>query len=163
MENVPSVIRMNDIVSNSRLFHTASMVMRNDLLMTLPPLKEQIVSGDKLWCLKCASFGPIYYFDKVMCTYRKHNSGLSSVVKLSNLKKDKNIAYYMKSIYPQFPQYRYLSFLYGTFAMYPKNISVIRKIWYLTISFVLSFSFFPDNFKVLVNKIIKTKKYQGGK
>lgn len=162
-ENVPEIIDLKDLISNSRLFHTSSFIYRREQIMKLPSMTMPYTSGDKLLFLQTAIYGPIRYFDMPMAVYRKHGTGISSVVKLNDLKKDINIVRYMKSIFPQFPRFRYLSFLYGTFAMYPKDISKAEKIWYLFISFVLSFSFFPENIKILFNKIVTTKRFLSGK
>lgn len=158
LDNVPEFITMKDLISNSRLFHTASFVYRADKVLSLPRIDKPYISGDKLRFLRAAVFGPIKYFEEPMAVYRKHDSGMSSVVKIENLKKDKNIAYYMKSIYPKFPKYRYLSFLYGTFAMYPKDLGIMEKLWYLTVSFILSFSYFPENIKTLYKKLVNTSR-----
>lgn len=153
MENVPSVISMNDIVSNSRLFHTSSFIIRTDKFFQLPPMSLPYISGDKLSNLKATVCGPIKYFDEPWCVYRIHTTGMSKVVKLKDLKKDLNIATYMTSIYPTFPKYRFLSFLYGTFAMYPTDVTIINKVFYLFLSFILSFSYFPSNIGDVILKI----------
>ena len=152
-ENVPQILTMNDVLSNARLFHTASIVYRASGYRDLPPMNMPIVSGDKLEILKLSYLGLIRYFEDCMGVYRVHSTGMSSVVKLKDIKKDRNIMVYMKSIYPQFPKYRFLSFLYGTFALYPKDVSIIQKVYYLFLSFVLSFSYFPTNIKDLAKKI----------
>ncbi len=154
-EKVNSTITMNDLISNSRLFHTASFIYRREQIYSLPgPTKtNSVVSGDKLIFLKAATFGPIYYFDDEMCIYRKHASGASSTTTLQHMRKDLNIVSYMKEIYPKFPKYRYLSFLYGTFAYYPKDITRTKKAFYLLLSLIFSFSYFPENIKVLANKV----------
>lgn len=151
--DVPSVITMQDLVINSRFFHTASMMWRTEIRTSLPIMTQPIVSGDKLMCLQLATYGPIFYMPDVMCVYRKHGTGMSNVVSINNLKSDRNIIEYMRKISSDFPKYRYLSFLYGTFATYAKDVSIARKIWYLIVAFILSFSYFPKNIQDLYNKV----------
>ena len=90
-----------------------------------------------------------------MCVYRKHDTGASSTVLLQNLKADLNIIPYMQRICKKFPKYRYLSFLYGTFALYPTNIRSKEKLGYLLLSFLYSFSYFPKNILELITKVIR--------
>ena len=153
LKTVPSCITMNDVISNSRLFHTASIVCRSTV-KELPQFKGCILSGDKLLILKCAYLGKIDFLNESMCVYRKHAEGASNTVTLGMIKQDLCIIPYMKSIYPVFPKYRYLSFLYGTFATYPSDIGKIQQLKYLLLSFLCSFSFFPENLIVLTKKLI---------
>lgn len=162
-ENVPETVTMNDILSNARLFHTASVVYRAKGYMELPPIKMPCVSGDKLMFLKLSYIGPIKFFENCMCVYRLHSEGMHSIVKLENLKKDKNIMLYMKSIDPHFPKYRFLSFLYGTFALYPKNVSLIQKAYYLFMSFILSFSYFPNNIRDFSKKLQRYRNFKSNR
>lgn len=159
-ENVPETVKMSDIISNARLFHTASVVYRAGEYLELPPMKMPHVSGDKLTFLKLSFLGMIKYFDNCMGVYRIHSEGVHSTVSLENLKNDRNIMIYMKSIDPKFPKYRFLSFLYGTFALYPQDVSLIKKIYYLFISFVLSFSYYPNNIRDLSKKIQRYRKFK---
>lgn len=152
-ENVPDPISLKDLTIVSRLFHTASIVYRIKPFWAMSTPKQTVVSGDKLMILRLASLGPIKFLNRVMCVYRKHNQGMSSIVPIKRLKQDTYIAEYMTMVCPTFPKYRYLSFLYGTFATYTKDVSKPMKMWYLFISFLLSFSYFPDNVKVLYNKV----------
>lgn len=152
-KNVPQSITINDLVSNSRFFHTASFVYRREQIFSLPNTEKNVISGDKLLFLKASVFGPIYFFEEDMCIYRKHNKGASSTTSIKNMKLDLNIIPYMKTIYPKFPKYRYLSFLYGTFAYYPQKISKLNSFFYLFLSFIYSFSYFPQNINVLYTKL----------
>lgn len=152
-KNVNSKITMKDVVSNSRLFHTASFVYRREPFLSLPSNSKPVLSGDKLFILKVLTFGPIFYFDEPMCVYRKHDGGMSATVSLKEMKMDVNIVPYMMKIYPLFPKYRYLSFLYGTFALYPSDISKTKKLFFLLMSLIFSFSYFPENLPVFWNKI----------
>ena len=155
MMNVPEKIEMKHLLSRSRLFHTASFIYRNAPIKNLPQIEKSVLSGDKLLFLKCVSIGPIKYLDDVMCVYRKHDTGASSTVLLQNLKADLNIIPYMQRICKKFPKYRYLSFLYGTFALYPTNIRSKEKLGYLLLSFLYSFSYFPKNILELITKVIR--------
>lgn len=157
-ENVPSEITMEMLLSKSRLFHTASLIFRAAPFLALPEIKENILSGDKLLFLKCSTFGPIKYYNDIMCVYRKHIGGVSSSVRYKDIIKDKNIIPYMKGIYPNFPKYRYLSFLYSTFALFCCDITLIQRIWFLFVSLFLSFSYFPYNIKEIGQKIIRYAK-----
>lgn len=159
-DNVPETIFMNDVLSNSRFFHTASIVYRAKRLLELPPIKKPIVSGDKLLILKLSYLGPIKFFNNIMCVYRKHESGMSNTIKYNDLIQDVNIVDYMKSIYPKFPSSRYLSFLYGTICLTAKDASTIQKIKCLFLSFILSFSFFPHNITHYGRKLLNLIKRQ---
>jgi hypothetical protein len=152
--NQSCMIDMESQLSSSRIFHTASIVA-SAAIYDLPPFTKSCMSGDKLLILRCLTLGNIYYLSDCMCVYRKHGTGVSSNVSLPRLKTDLNIVDYMVSINPKFPKYRYLSFLYGTFAMYPKEISIWKRTYYLCISAVLSFSYFPKNISVLTKKAIR--------
>lgn len=152
-DEVPDTITMKDLTTISRLFHTASMIYRIKPFMDMPSPQKHVVSGDKLIILRLASIGPIKFMERAMCVYRKHNQGMSSVVPIKRLKQDTYIAEYMKTVCPSFPKYRYLSFLYGTFATYTKDVSRLMKVWYLSVSFVLSFFYFPENISVLYKKV----------
>ena len=155
MTNVPDKIEMKHLLSRSRLFHTASFIYRSVPIKNLPQIERSVLSGDKLLFLKCVSIGPIKYMDDVMCVYRKHDTGASSTVLLQDLKADLNIIPYMQQICKKFPKYRYLSFLYGTFALYPTDINFKEKLRYLLLSFLFSFSYFPKNILELISKVIR--------
>lgn len=159
-EGVPDTIVMSDIISRARLFHTASLLYRAADYMALPPMKLPYLSGDKLEILRLSSLGPIKFFNDCMGVYRVHNTGVSSVVTLKDLMNDRNIATYMKSIYPIFPKYRFLSFLYGTFALYPKDVVWYQRYYFLLVSFILSFSYFPTNIRELALKVLRHYHYK---
>lgn len=153
MDGVPMEITMNDLTTHSRFFHTSSFIMKLDFFRDLPQMNLPYVSGDKLVYLQLSISGPIYFFNDVWCVYRIHSSGMSRVVKLKDLKKDLNISTYMTSICPKFPRYRFLSFLYSTFALYPSDVRAIQRVYYLIVSFFLSFSYFPTNVRDHIVKI----------
>ncbi len=153
-ENVPDPVSMNDVVSNSRLFHTASLVFRSKGFLELPPLNKPYVSGDKLAVFKLSYLGPIKFFKEVMCVYRKHESGMSNTIKYQDLITDINIVDYMKEIDSDFPANRCLSFLYGTICLTAKDASRTQVFKCLLLSFVLSFSFFPNNIIQYGRKLI---------
>ena len=149
-ENVPSEITVNDLIG-SRLFHTASVVFRIgvlDLFLKSPA----VLSGDRLLNFCIVFSGKIRFFNDNMCAYRLHDAGISSNVTLKQMKLDLNCVPYLKKIYPPFPKFHYLSYVYYTIA-FSKDASTSQKIYYRLLSFFYSFSYFPENIRVIVKNL----------
>lgn len=142
-QGVKSIIMLTDLLK-SRIFHTASFVFRNNFF-SFNNIPLDITSLDRALFLLCSTYGPIKYFEEPMCVYRKSLVGISSWVTYDLMKKDLNIVPWIKSIYPSFPKFRYLSFVHKTIAIYPQNISVRKIIKHLFLYFLFSFSYFPNN------------------
>lgn len=126
-----------------RLFHTASFLFRRQVLAAFceSPL---VLSCDRLLFICSSMFGPIYYNDDAMCVYRLHSGGISSNVTVEQLKLDLDSVDYLAQISPWFNRYQYYSYIYATIGMCRRALWW-QKIWYLSLSFLYSFSFFPKN------------------
>lgn len=155
--NVPELIKVENLIEG-RLFHTASCVFRKSSLENFFKMPKNIYSGDRLLNFCIAIDGPIFFIDEVMCIYRKHNNGLSSNLTPQKLLLDLNPIKQLKHIYPKFPVIRYKSYVFATAGLI-KNINKFRKIYLLSISFLLSFSIFPKNLKMLIQYIRKQNEF----
>ena len=153
-EKVPSVLKLRDILEG-RLFHTASLVFRADIIRK-HQLPINITAGDRALYFLIASFGSIYFFQDVMCVYRKNTFSLSSNVSVQQMKTDLNIIPWIYSINSKFPKYRYKSFIYKTIFTYPPNISFKNIFKYYILSILFSFSYFPMNIKDVIICTLKT-------
>ncbi|MBQ1784370.1 MAG: glycosyltransferase [Gammaproteobacteria bacterium] len=141
-EGVPDAIRTDHLLGG-RLYHTASILFRRPAveLFVNSPL---VLSCDRLLNF-CVSFlGPIHFNKDIMCVYRLHGGGMSSNATISQMKLDLNCVEYLKSLCPDFPKYRYLSYVYATIGLC-KQASNTQKLGYLALSFLYSFSNFPRN------------------
>jgi glycosyltransferase involved in cell wall biosynthesis len=151
--NNPSILTLEHLL-RGRLFHTASIVFRRSVLeifSTAPP----VLSADRLLNFCMVSQGNLYYDDKAMCIYRKHGSGISTTGSIKMMKLDLNSVSYLSSIIPNFPKYKYLSYIYITIGLC-KNGYLLDKMYYLFLGILLSFSFFPENI-ALANSFLKKK------
>jgi glycosyltransferase involved in cell wall biosynthesis len=141
-ENVPSVIRTENLIQG-RLFHTASFLFRRpaiDLFINSPP----VLSCDRLLNF-CVSFlGKIKYSKESMCVFRVHDFGLSNTATIGQMKQDLLCIPYLSKIYPEFPRFQYLSYVYATIGL-KKFARLDQKIYYFILFFIYSFSRFPDN------------------
>ena len=151
-DNTPShVFRQNDSsditiddVLRQRKFHTASIVFRQTIISNIKEFPK-VISGDRFLIILVALSGKIKFMDECMCVYRKHAAGISSLVTTKMMKLDLNMVPFFTKRSSNFPKYRLLSFLYLTIAKYPKDIGQAQKLYYLFVSFIFSFSYFPRN------------------
>jgi len=149
-ENVPTEITVHDLIG-PRLFHTASVMFRTsvlDLFLKSPA----VLSGDRLLNFCTVFTGKIRFSDDIMCVYRLHEAGISSNATLEQMKLDLNSVSYLKKIYPSFPKFHYLSYVYYTI-VFSKDASLIQKLYYRLLSFIYSFSYFPENIKIIVRNL----------
>ena len=151
-EGVPSVIKTEDLLGG-RLFHTATVIFRRqaiDLFVGSP----LVLSCDRLLNL-CVSFlGPIYYSDDIMCVYRLHGGGMSSNATVNQMKQDLCCISYLRSLQPDFPCYRYLSYVYATIGLC-RFATPLEKLVYLGLSFLYSFANFPRNIAFFVTHLVR--------
>jgi glycosyltransferase involved in cell wall biosynthesis len=154
--NVPQIINIENLIEG-RLFHTASCVFRRSAFENFFKMPKNIYSGDRVLNFCIAIEGPIFFMDEVMCVYRKHNNGQSSNLMPKKILLDLNPIKQLKKIYPSFPVLRYKSYVYATAGLI-KNINILTKFYLLSISFILSFSIFPKNLKIILNYF--SKKYE---
>lgn len=153
-EPVPSDISVNDLIEG-RLFHTASVIFRRSIL-DLYRQMPIVHSGDRLINFCMAITGKIRFFDSSMCIYRLHSLGMSSNSSIQKMLLDLNSIPYLKKLYPNFPSYRYKSYVYATVGLL-KGVSMNKKVYYLFLSFFYSFSNFPGNMKIILNYFSKAK------
>jgi hypothetical protein len=151
-QNVPKDISIDDIIGG-RLFHTASVVFRRDVLNLLINAPT-VLSGDRLLNFCIAFLGKIHFNDDCMCVYRIHGSGMSSNATVKQMLLDLNCIPYLKKIYPSFPKYRYMSYVYATIGLC-KNGPFLQRLYYLFLSFLYSFSYFPNNIFFIFGRFIK--------
>lgn len=141
-EDVPTEVAVEDLIGG-RLFHAASVLFRREVLTTFLPAPD-VLSADRLLNLCIAFHGKIHYSDAAMCAYRIHGAGMSSNATVSQMRTDLTSIAYLKQVYPAFPRYHYLSYVYATIGM-TRNGPISERVLYLTLSFLLSFSYFPGN------------------
>lgn len=146
-ENVPQIITIKDLYEG-RLFHTASCIFKKSILDYFPKKSIMMASGDRFLNFCIAIEGSIFFIEDTMCIYRKHDKGLSSNMTPKKLLLDLNTIQYLKKIYPNFAVHRYKSYVYATAGLI-KNINIFYKSYLLSISFILSFSIFPKNIKII--------------
>lgn len=151
-KDVPEDLTVNNLIEG-RLFHTASVVFRKSVLDSMGKMPN-VHSGDRLINLSMAISGKIRFFDECMGIYRIHNSGASSNSDIKQMLLDLNSIAFLKNAYPNFPVYRYKSYIYATVGLL-KNISIHKKVFYLFLSFFYSFSNFPDNLRLVINHFLK--------
>jgi glycosyltransferase involved in cell wall biosynthesis len=140
--DVPATIRTNDLTAG-RLFHTASVLFRREAvdLFSRAPL---VLSCDRLLNFCITFIGVIHYSDETLCAYRLHGGGMSSNVTVEQLKLDLSCVDYLRSIEPTFPSQQYRSYVYATIGLC-RRATWSQKLYYMAISFVLSFATFPRN------------------
>ena len=139
---VPETLTTRDL-TYGRLFHTASVIFRRPVadMFSGSPL---VLSCDRLTNFCMSFLGKIHYREESMCVYRLHGGGMSSNVTVAQLKLDLNCIDYMKSLQPSFPKYQYLSYVYATIGL-SGRASAGQRLFYLALSFVVSFATFPRN------------------
>lgn len=141
-EGVPTEIGVDDLIGG-RLFHTASVLFRREVLTTFLPAPD-VLSADRLLNFCIAFHGKIHYSDTAMCAYRIHGAGMSSNATVAQMRRDLASVPYLKQVYPAFPRYHYLSYVYATIGM-ARNGPALERLSCLALSFLLSFSYFPAN------------------
>ena len=153
-ENVPTTLCTADLVG-ARLFHMASVVFRRPVvnLFRNAPL---VLGCDRLLNF-CISFsGKIHYSAQTMCAYRLHGSGMSSNATVEQMKLELNSIPYLHQIQSQFPRYRYLSYVYAAIAL-SRSARFHQKLYFLTLSFIYSFAYFPRNLFVFGARLLKAR------
>jgi glycosyltransferase involved in cell wall biosynthesis len=140
--NVPKEVGIKDLIGG-RLFHTASILFIRDVL-TLFNDAPPVFSGDRFLFIFISLRGKIRFFDETMGIYRKHDKGASSIATIQQMKLDLKSIPYLTKICPTFPKYRYKSYVLATIGL-TKNGSFLTKLHYLSLSFLYSFSYFPEN------------------
>ena len=151
-ENVPAILTTTDLIGG-RLFHMASVMFRRpvvDLFCNAP----LVLGCDRLLNF-CMSFaGKIHYSEETMCTYRLHGSGMSSNATVEQMKLELNSVPYLKRVQPNFPKYRYLSYIYASIGLC-RAATLDQKLYFLLLSFIYSFSSFPRNISVIASRLFR--------
>lgn len=158
-EGVAATLATSDLLGG-RLFHTASVLFRRPVVdvFCASPL---VLSCDRLLNF-CISFaGRIHYDDRSMCVYRLHGGGMSSNASVAQMKLDLNCIPYLQQVQPAFPRYRYLSYVYATIGLC-RSASLLQKLHYLGLSFVLSFAGFPGNLGFIGSRLLKAARSRIG-
>jgi glycosyltransferase involved in cell wall biosynthesis len=151
-ERVRPLIHTSDLVG-ARLFHTASVMFRRSVLMLF--YNAPLVLGCDRLLNFCMSFvGKIYYSEECMCVYRLHGSGMSSTATVDQMKLELNSIPYLKKLQPEFPKYRYLSYVYAAIGLSPAA-RLSQRLYFLLLSFIFSFSSFPKNLFVICSHLRK--------
>lgn len=152
-EKVFPLLNVYDLIEG-RQFHTASILFRKSALTLFNQYAGNVFSGDRFLFLCIAIKGDIFYSEQQMCIYRKHPGGISVNVKVEQIKKDINSLDFLKANFKSFPVLRYKSYIYVTIALC-KNSNLLQKVYFLTLSFIYSFSYFPQNLVKFTKAIIK--------
>lgn len=150
---VKPVLQLNDLIEG-RQFHTASILFRNEVLSLFNQFASNVFSGDRFLFLCIAIKGDIFYSEQQMCIYRKHPGGISGNVKVQQIKRDLNSIDFLKKNFKSFPIMRYKSYIFATIAMC-NNSNLFQKLYYLIMSFLYSFSYFPKNLVKFAKALIK--------
>jgi glycosyltransferase involved in cell wall biosynthesis len=141
-EDVPETLATIDLIG-ARQFHMASVTFRRSVieLFCNAPL---VLGCDRLLNF-CISFsGKIHYSPESMCAYRLHATGMSSNATVEQMKLELNGIPYLSQLQPEFPKYRYLSYVYAAIGL-SRSARLDQKLYFLTCSVVFSFANFPRN------------------
>lgn len=149
-EGVPSTLRTEDLIGG-RLFHTASILFRRPVveLFAAAPL---VLSCDRLlnFCMSIA--GKVHYSPECLCAYRLHGGGMSSNVRVDQLRLDLDCIPYLQQLKPDFPAARYRSYVYLTIGLCNKA-TWLQRSGYLGLAFVYSFAHFPHNLTFIASRL----------
>lgn len=141
-EGVPATLTTNDLVG-ARLFHLASVMFRRPVLELF--CEAPLVLGcDRLLNFCISIVGKLHYSEENMCVYRMHGAGMSSNVTVEQMMLELNSVPYLKKVQPQFPTYRYLSYIYASIGLCSRATRR-QKTRFLLLSFLYSFADFPRN------------------
>lgn len=109
-----------------RPFHTASWMFRATYLKHMY-LMHEIYSGDRFLYLLLSECGPIKYFPKVMCVYRKNVNGISHNVNSNSLKKDINMLKAFRNM-SNTDKISFLKYYHGSLIFNSKRVSIVEII-----------------------------------
>lgn len=151
-ENVPETIKVNDLLEG-RIIHTNSLVFRQSVLELFNSIPD-FFSADRLIFLSIAIKGKFIFFNESMSVYRKHEGGISVNFKIEDLARDLTTIPYLCRIYKEFPRYRYLSYVYASMGL-ANNGYLLKRLYYIGLSFLYSFSYFPQNLRKIFRFVFK--------
>jgi glycosyltransferase involved in cell wall biosynthesis len=153
-EDVPAILNTTDLIGG-RLFHMASVMFRRpvvDLFCNAP----LVLGCDRLLNFCMSFLGKIHYSEESMCVYRLHGTGMSSNATVEQMKLELNSVPYLKKIQPQFPKYRYLSYIYAAIGLC-QAARLDQKLYFLMLSFIYSFANFPKNLVVIGSRLFRAR------
>lgn len=155
-ESVKEVLKVDDLLEG-RLFHTATLMFRRQILQYFNPIANNILSGDRLLNLCIASKGKIFFSQEDMCMYRRHLEGISTTVKVKDLLKDLNSLKGLKALNSNFPVLRYKAYIFLTVALC-KEANKIERMYFLFLFGVLALFNLPHYFRRFVNVSLQYEK-----
>jgi glycosyltransferase involved in cell wall biosynthesis len=154
-KNVPSTLTTTDLIG-ARLFHMASVVFRRPVVGVF--CNAPLVLGCDRLLNFCISFlGPIHYSDESMGVYRLHGAGMSSNASVEQMKLELNSIPYLHQLQPEFPRWRYLSYVYAAIGL-SRFARLDQRMYFLTLSFICSFSDFPKNIAKIGSHILRVRR-----
>lgn len=149
-DQVPVTLGIEDLIGG-RLFHTASVFFRRhvvDLFAGAPP----VLSCDRLLNFCMAFAGKVHYSRECMCAYRLHDGGMSSNVRVDQLRLDLDCIAYLQRLQPGFPAARYRSYVYLTIGLCRKA-TWMQRVGYLALAGLYSFANFPHNLSFAASRL----------
>ena len=151
-DDVPATLVTTHLIGG-RVFHMASVMFRRPVLDTFnqSPL---VLSCDRLLNFCISFLGKIHYSEECMCAYRLHAGGMSSNASVAQMKLDLNCIPYLKKMHAAFPDIRYRSYVYATIGLC-RSATPGQRLYYLTLSFLLSFANFPGNLVFIGSRLVK--------
>lgn len=82
--DLPETTAIEDVLTRPSFIPWASMLVRSQVLASLPKWRANLLSGDVLNQLWCAHHGNLGYINEIMSVYRHHATGMT-VIALQNL------------------------------------------------------------------------------
>lgn len=156
-DSVPSTLTTIDL-TGGRLFHTASVMFRQPVLKLFSE-SPLVLSCDRLLNFCISFLGKVHYSQECMCAYRLHGGGMSSNASVEQMKLDLNCISYLKRVYPAFPKYLYLSYVYATIGLC-KAARFDQKLYYISLFFIFSFANFPGNLVFIGSRLARAARAQ---
>lgn len=141
--NVKDTYVLEDLLDGCK-FHTATLMVRTEIMQSDKDMFGTL-SGDRRWFFLCAKYGKIKFFPEPMSVYRINRESISTWVTPELMKKDLNMIPWLIKLFPNFPKYRYLSFIHKTIIAYPPKVPFFTYIKHYFIYAWYSFSIFPKN------------------
>lgn len=128
-----------------RKFHTSSLVYRRQIWLDAGGIPENISSNERAMYPMIVMRGKIRYSSRNMCIYRLSGINLTSRIDHKELERDLNMLPWLKKLDPNFPVYRFRSFLHLCMYTYGKKISFGPLMKHYIQFVFFSFSYFPKN------------------
>ena len=143
-KNAKDTYALCDLLDDVR-FHTATLVYRTFISEIETKMPRTIISGDRGLYFRCIKFGKIKFFHEPMSVYRINQSSISTRVTAEVMKGDLDFIPWLVGLIPDFPKYRYLSYIHKTIIAYPPKVPLHTYLKHYFLYAWYSFSFFPKN------------------